>query len=42
MNLNNRLRLLRLAKVLDRWAFKIRRHVEAKTPKRKRREPAAA
>ena len=42
MNLRNRTLLLRLAKMLDRWAFKIRRYVAAKTPKRKRREPAAA
>lgn len=37
MTLNNRLRLLRLAKFLDRWAFKIRRYVDSVTPKRTRK-----
>lgn len=37
MNLKNRTRLLSLAKRLDRWAFRLRRYVDAQTPKRKRR-----
>jgi len=41
MNLRNRQLLLRLAKLLDRWAFRLRRYVEARTPKRKRHVAAA-